>query len=55
MHAIDAKIQELEIELESVKVDFHNRSLVNQAEFNQLREIIEDHRKTEKKLEDTMQ
>ena len=46
---LHAKKQELEAELGSVKADFHNRGLVNQ-----LREIIKDHRRTEKKLKDTI-
>ena len=47
---LHAKNQELEIESESVKAEFHNRGLVNH-----LREIIEDHRKTEQKLKDILQ
>ena len=47
---LHAKNEELETELESVKADFHNRGLVNQ-----LREIIEDHQKAKKKLEDIIQ
>ena len=42
---LHAKNQELERELELVKEDFHKRGLVN------LREIIQDHRQTEEKLE----
>ena len=44
---LGAENQELERELETVKADFHNSGLVNQR-----LEIIEVHRKKEKKLKD---
>ena len=51
-----AKNQELDRELESVKADFHNSGLMNPSQCEKiLGEIIEEHRETEKKLEEIIQ